>query len=65
MNVRELIDALLSTGLTPDSEVCLYTAVRQKVPYHIFSVEEDAQNTGIIVIKHNFEVLKESEVGYK
>ena len=65
MTVKELIDAILSTGLTPDSEVCLYTHVAQEVPYHISSVEEDSQNTGIIVIKHNFDVLKESEVGYK
>ena len=65
MNVRQLIDALLSTGLTPDSEVCIYAFGIRKIPYHISSVEEDAHNTGIIVIKHDFGVLKESEVGHK
>ena len=64
MNVRELINALLDTGLSTESEVCMYTRRLQKVPFHIFSVEEDSNNTGIIVIKHEFEELQEHEIGY-
>ena len=65
MNVKEFINALLDTGLSPSSEVCVYIRINQKVPYHISSVEEDSNNTGIIVIKHDFESLLENEVGYK
>ena len=65
MKVKELINALLSTGLSPDSEVCVYTQRGQKIPFHISSVEEDTQNTGIVAIKHVFCELREREVGYK
>ena len=65
MNIRELIDALLSTGLSPKTEVCLFVRRLQKVPFHISSVKEDTENTGIVVIKHDFEELQDGEVGYK
>ena len=65
MTIRKLIDALLATGLSPKSEVCLYVRRLQKVPFHISSVEEDTGNTGIVVIKHDFEELQDEQVGYK
>ena len=65
MTVKELINALLSTGLSPNSTVCLYTQVNQRFPFHISSVEEDSGNTGIVVIRHRFQELREDEVGYR
>ena len=65
MKIKELINALLDTELSPNSEVCIYTERLQKFPFHISFVGEDSQNTGIMVIKHDFEALKENEVGYR